>query len=192
MAVIEMDDRATVSRDRPRPRLLLAQRMKPQRDRAVVCALLRALGVAFTEAEVIAPVEAPIDARFRQAQFHLRELGDHALGVRGRRMRCACLRRVRLRTEETSAIQPWGSTSRSVSHTSPPRSLSTPHGMAPGVSDWMSCALSMGTMTCLPRPRKLRRSVRWPCKAGDRCQCCVRPTGWCCMRPVVRLTFFAW
>src|SRR5262245_5545766 len=80
MAVIEMDDRATVSGDRPRPRLLLAQRMKPQRDRAVVCALLRALGVAFTEAEVIAPVEAPIDARFRQAQFHLRELGDHALG----------------------------------------------------------------------------------------------------------------
>jgi hypothetical protein len=32
------------------------------------------LGVAFTEAELIAPVEAPIDVQFRQAQFHLREL----------------------------------------------------------------------------------------------------------------------
>src|SRR5215510_852917 len=77
MAAIETEDRATVSADRPRPRLLLAQRMKPQRDRAVIRALLRVLGVAFAEAEVIAPVEAPIDVRFRQAQFHVRELCDH-------------------------------------------------------------------------------------------------------------------
>ena len=77
MTAIETEDRATVREDRPRPRLLLAQRMKPQRDRAVVRALLRVLGVAFTEAEIIAPVEAPIDVRFRQAQFHLRELCDH-------------------------------------------------------------------------------------------------------------------
>jgi hypothetical protein len=54
--------------------------MKPQRDRAVVRALLRVLGVAFADAEVIAPVEAPIDVRFRQAQFHLRELDDHLGG----------------------------------------------------------------------------------------------------------------
>jgi hypothetical protein len=80
MAAIETEDRATVSADRPRPRLLLAQRMKPQRDRAVIRALLRVLGVAFAEAEVIAPVEAPIDVRFRQAQFHVRELCDHPRG----------------------------------------------------------------------------------------------------------------
>ena len=80
MAAIETEDRATVSADRPRPRLLLAQRMKPQRDRAVIRALLRVLGVAFAEAEIIAPVEAPIDVRFRQAQFHLRELCDHPRG----------------------------------------------------------------------------------------------------------------
>lgn len=80
MAVIETDHRATVSGDRPRPRLLLAQRMKPQRDRAVVRAFLRVLGVAFAESEVIAPVEAPIDVQFRQAQFHVRELGDPPLG----------------------------------------------------------------------------------------------------------------
>jgi len=77
MAAIEAEDRATVREDRPRPRLLLAQRVKPQRDRAVVRAFLRTLGIAFAEAEVIAPVEAPIDVRFRQAQFHLRELCDH-------------------------------------------------------------------------------------------------------------------
>ena len=77
MAAIDTDDRAIVPADRPRPRLLLAQRMKPQRDRAVVRALLRVLGVGFAESEVIAPAEAPIDVRFRQAQFHLRDLGDH-------------------------------------------------------------------------------------------------------------------
>jgi len=47
---------------------------------------------------------------------------------------------------------------------------------------------SMGPMAWFARPRTLQRSVRWPCKAGDRCQWCVRPTGWCCMQRVVRLT----
>ena len=80
MAAIEAEDRAPGREDRTRSRLLLAQRVKLQRDRAVVRALLRVLGVAFADAEVIAPVEAPIDVRFRQAQFHLRELGDHLRG----------------------------------------------------------------------------------------------------------------
>jgi hypothetical protein len=80
MPVIETLDHATVSEDRPRPRLLLAQRMKPQRDRAVVRALLRVLGVTFAESEVIAPVESPIDVRFREAQFHVRELSEHPGG----------------------------------------------------------------------------------------------------------------
>lgn len=80
MPAIEAEDRATVREDRTRSRLLLAHRMKPQRDRAVVRAFLRTLGVAFAESEVIAPVEAPIDVRFRQAQFHLRELCDHPRG----------------------------------------------------------------------------------------------------------------
>jgi hypothetical protein len=80
MTAIETEDRATVLENRPRPRLLLTQRMKPQRDRAVVRALLRGLGVAFVESEIIAPVEAPIDVRFRQAQFHIRELGGHQWG----------------------------------------------------------------------------------------------------------------
>jgi hypothetical protein len=83
MAAIEAQERATPREERTRPRLLLAQRMKPQQDRAVVRALLRVLGVAFTESEIIAPVEAPIDVRFRQALFHLRELDDHPRGSAG-------------------------------------------------------------------------------------------------------------
>jgi len=65
MAVTEAEEHATRREDRPTTRLLLAHRMKPARDRAVVRAFLRALGVAFTEAEIVAPVEAPIDVRFR-------------------------------------------------------------------------------------------------------------------------------
>ena len=80
MAVTEAEERATRGEDRPTMRLLLAHRMKPARDRAVVRAFLRALGVAFTEAEIVAPVEAPIDVRFRQAHLHLRDLFDHQRG----------------------------------------------------------------------------------------------------------------
>ena len=71
---------AIAAEDRAQTRLLLAQSMKPQRDRAVVRALLRTLGIACGEAEIVAPVEAPIDVRFRQAQFHIREQGDHPRG----------------------------------------------------------------------------------------------------------------
>ena len=90
MTTIATEERAIVLADRPRPRVLLAHSMKPQRDRAVIRALLRGLGIAWVDAEVIAPVEAPIDVRFRQAQFHVRELGDppracawHAADSRG-------------------------------------------------------------------------------------------------------------
>jgi hypothetical protein len=83
MTAIATEERAIVSAERPRPRVLLAQRMKPQRDRAVIRTLLRGLGIAWTDAEVIAPVEAPIDVWFRQAQFHVRELGDPPRGCAG-------------------------------------------------------------------------------------------------------------
>jgi hypothetical protein len=80
MTAIVTQERAIVSAERPRPRVLLAHSLKPQRDRAVIRALLRVLGIACVDAEVIAPVEAPIDVRFRQAQFHVRELGDPPWG----------------------------------------------------------------------------------------------------------------
>ena len=73
MADIEAEDRATSREDR----------MKPARDRAVVRALLRALGVACADAEIVAPVAAPIDVQFREAHFHLRDLRDHPHGRDG-------------------------------------------------------------------------------------------------------------
>jgi hypothetical protein len=56
---------------------LLAHRLKPARDRAVVRTFLHTLSIAFAEAELVTSVEAPIDVQFRQAQFHLRELRAH-------------------------------------------------------------------------------------------------------------------
>ncbi len=73
MAVIAAEERAQT-------RVLLAHTRKPERDRAVMRAFLRALGVAYADAELVASVEAPIDVRFREAQFHLRELRAHPSG----------------------------------------------------------------------------------------------------------------
>ena len=84
MPATDAEDRAAVREDRTPPRLLLAHRLKPARDRAVVRMLLHTLGVAFADADLVAPVEAPIDVQFRQAQFHLRELCDHPWGRDGK------------------------------------------------------------------------------------------------------------
>jgi len=73
MAVLAAEERAQT-------RVLLAHTWKPERDRAVLRAFLRALGMAYADAELVTPVEAPIDVRFREAQFHLRELRAHPPG----------------------------------------------------------------------------------------------------------------
>jgi hypothetical protein len=73
----------TAAQERVQSRLLLAQRRKPERDCAVIRAFLRVLGVAYAEAEIVAPGVAPIDVQFREAQFHLRELRDHPHGRDG-------------------------------------------------------------------------------------------------------------
>src|SRR4029453_15493857 len=148
MAAIEAEDRTTVWEDRPRPRLLLAQRVKPQRDRAVVRAFLRTLGIAFAEAEVVAPVDAPIDVRFRQAQFHLRELCDHPRG-------CAW-QEDDTRGHQASTLADRGDLRHPVVRMGLP--WSTPHVTA-ALSDWMSWSLSMGIMACWFRLRRLQRSV---------------------------------
>jgi len=83
MPITEAEDRAAVRQDRTQPRLLLAHRPKPARDRAVVRTLLHTLSIAFAEAELVTSVEAPIDVQFRQAQFHLRELHAHPRGRDG-------------------------------------------------------------------------------------------------------------
>jgi hypothetical protein len=83
MAVTVAEDRARGREDRTPTRLLLAHRMKPAHDRAVVRTLLRALGVTFADTEIVAPVAAPIDVQFREAHFHLRELRHHSHGHDG-------------------------------------------------------------------------------------------------------------
>ena len=76
MAVLAAEERAQT-------RVLLAHTWKPERDRAVIRAFLRTLGVACTDAELATPVEAPMDVRFGEAQFHLRELREHPRGRDG-------------------------------------------------------------------------------------------------------------
>jgi len=83
MPATEAEDRAAVRKDRTQPRLLLVHRLTPARDRAIVRTLLHTLSVAFAEADLVAPVEAPIDVQFRQAQFHLRELREPPWGRDG-------------------------------------------------------------------------------------------------------------
>jgi hypothetical protein len=80
MPATEVEDRAAGRQDHTQPRLLLAHRLKPARDRAIVRTFLQTLSITFAEAKIVAPVEAPIDVQFRQAQFHLRELRGHLWG----------------------------------------------------------------------------------------------------------------
>ena len=76
----------TAVQERDQTRLVLTQRRKPERDCAMLHAFLRALGVAYADAELVASVEAPIDVRFREAQFHLRELRAHSPGRDGQEL----------------------------------------------------------------------------------------------------------
>ena len=112
--------------------------MKPARDRAVVEALLRALGVAFAEAEVVAPVAAPIDVRFREANFHLREVFDHPCERDGQDQATRLHHHAGVLADGGNPRGPAaGRISPRSSRTSPPRWRSTPRGMALGVSGWM-------------------------------------------------------
>jgi hypothetical protein len=55
-------------------RAFLSNKMKPERERSVCRAFLRALGVSFTDNELIAPTIEPADVSFRQLRFQVREL----------------------------------------------------------------------------------------------------------------------
>ena len=48
--------------------------MKPEREKSVCRAFLRALGVTFTDHELIAPNQEPTDVAFRDARFQVRDL----------------------------------------------------------------------------------------------------------------------
>jgi hypothetical protein len=55
-------------------RAFLSNRMKPERERSVCRAFLRALGVSFADSELIAPTVEPADVSFRQLRFQVRDL----------------------------------------------------------------------------------------------------------------------
>lgn len=54
--------------------VFLGNKAKPERERSVCRAFLRATGVAFEERELIAPTTEPADVSFRTARFQIREV----------------------------------------------------------------------------------------------------------------------
>ena len=191
MTAIETEGRVTVTVNRLQPRLLLAQRMKPQRGRAVIRALLRVLGVAFAEAEIVTPVEAPIDVRFRQAQFHLRELGGHPQGCAGQ-AHDTRMHHASMRADRGALHHPAVGMDLTVGISQVTAALAEHAAWYGAWCVGLDVVVAVdGYYGVLARPHTLQRSVRWPCKAGARCRWCVRPLGWCCMPRAVRLTFCA-
>jgi hypothetical protein len=55
---------------------LMSNARKSERERMVVRALLRCLGVAFEDAEIVAGTQEPVDVVFRAARFQIRDLVD--------------------------------------------------------------------------------------------------------------------
>jgi hypothetical protein len=51
-----------------------SNRLKPEREREICRALLRALGISFNDSEIIAHAEEPADVIFRSAHFQIREI----------------------------------------------------------------------------------------------------------------------
>jgi hypothetical protein len=52
----------------------LSDKCKPERERAIVRAFLRCIGVTFAESEIVAPSSEPADVSFREARFQVREI----------------------------------------------------------------------------------------------------------------------
>lgn len=52
----------------------LTDKCKPERERAVVRAFLRCIGVTFVESEIVAPSSEPVDVSFHDARFQVREI----------------------------------------------------------------------------------------------------------------------
>lgn len=55
-------------------RTFLGNKMKPERERTVCRAFLRAIGVSFIDSELHAPTVEPVDVEFRDARFQVRDL----------------------------------------------------------------------------------------------------------------------
>lgn len=60
-------------------RVLLSNSMKPERERMVVRAYLRCLGIPFADDEIVASTDEPVDVLFRSAQFQIRDIVGNRL-----------------------------------------------------------------------------------------------------------------
>jgi len=87
-------------------RALLSNAQKPERERMVVRAFLRCIGVPFADQEIQASTEEPVDTIFRSARFQVRDV------LRGRRRGKELVDRQR-RYEEaqrlSDLLEPWDS-----------------------------------------------------------------------------------
>lgn len=71
----------TLRKDAADARILMSNQRKPERERMVVRALLRCLGVAFEDTEIAAGTEEPVDVAFRAGRFQIRDIvGDRKRG----------------------------------------------------------------------------------------------------------------
>jgi Putative endonuclease, protein of unknown function (DUF1780) len=62
-------------------RTLFSNPMKPERERMVVRAYLRCLGIPFTEDEIASSNDEPVDVLFGDARFQIRDIvGDRLRG----------------------------------------------------------------------------------------------------------------
>lgn len=59
--------------DTANTRTFFSNKMKPERERSVCRAFLRAIGVSFIDSELVAPTTEPADVAFRDARFQVRE-----------------------------------------------------------------------------------------------------------------------
>jgi hypothetical protein len=60
-------------------RVFLSNAMKPERERMVVRAYLRCLGIPFTEDEIVSSNDEPVDVLFRGARFQIRDIVGNRL-----------------------------------------------------------------------------------------------------------------
>lgn len=82
MCESEQEYIAELQRHALETRELLSNAKKPERERMVVCAFLRCVGVQFSVEEIKASSNEPVDVVFRAAQFQITEiLGDRKRGL---------------------------------------------------------------------------------------------------------------
>ena len=93
-------------------RTFLSNANKPERERMIVRAFLRCLGVSFSDDEIQPSTEEPIDVRFRSARFQIMEIvGDKKRGDESLDMSISPISKPVAVSSKSSSIsrRPWSS-----------------------------------------------------------------------------------